>query len=165
MNDRRDEGISAIIQEFLANTWRPGKSHQEYADKYGVTVSCVRGWSAEAARFLRLCRGNEEEFREHMLSALSDIADRCRDNVRTFYSESAGEAREYPSPDYRNWIAALDLRARVYGITKNEQPGAAGNTGSPMEIPVEELKAALEQAGYRIEKVNDGSSREDPKEG
>lgn len=164
MDDRRDEAIKSIIEDFLECRWRVGRSHREYAAKYGVELVTVRGWAAEASRFLRLCRGNEEEMRERMLAQLDEISKRCMEHEQVFYTDD-GDERRYPKPDYRNWIGALELQARVNGITKNEQPGAAGNTGSPMEIPVEELKAALEQAGYRIEKVSDGSSRKDREKG
>lgn len=155
-----DRAVSEIIQLMLAGEWRAGSSHLEISGRYQVTVATVRKWSAEAARFIRLCRGSEDEIREQILCELRDIGARCK-TFRYTKVLKDGSQIEIDRPDFRSWIGAMDLQARVLGVAFSEKKDVASGGGN-VEATAEELRQALEEAGYEVRKKDDGkrSSKE-----
>ena len=72
--DDVDHRVKEVIDLMLGGQWYPGKAI-ELAERYRCSVKTVQDWSRQAGRFLRMCRGNEEEFRERLLANL-DFAGR-----------------------------------------------------------------------------------------
>lgn len=155
----KDAGVAEIIEAMLTG-FDPARLYPELAKKYGVAVQTVAAWASDAARFLRMCRGNEETFREAMLSELHQVAESCKNNVRTWVKKDGDEVN-VPSPDHRNWLGSIDLRARVYGITSaNGQAGGSGRSGGQIEVTIDELRAVLEPLGWELRRKDGGSSED-----
>jgi hypothetical protein len=124
-----DDAVRRIVELMLANEWEAGPSHLDFAEHYGVGVSTVRAWAADASRFIRICVGDEQ-----------DIRDECLRNVRRIGSkaEEAG--------DYRSALGAQELRLKVHGALERKQR----EDDVTDEVPVEQLAAALRAMGHEV---------------
>lgn len=143
----RDEGVRVIIGAMCDGTWQVGKSHRELGERYSVTEDTVRGWASEASRFLRMCRGNEDEIRTQIIMGIQACGARCLGRKRAFIT-GAGELREADDPDLRTFLGTLELLARVHGLldrkTKNEVPTE--------EAELDEIADLMRANGFVVEK-------------
>lgn len=65
--------VTEIARVMSAGEWRPGHSHRDLAERWGVSITVVERRAAEASREVRRALGDPEELRSHVLSQLSVI--------------------------------------------------------------------------------------------
>lgn len=131
----------------LEGEWHSGRI-LEFAKTYGVTPVAVRDWSRQAGRFLRMCRGSEEEFRERLLANL-DFAGRKAMSLRRTWIGKDGEPFETEVPDVKAYIAAQVEQARLLRLAERG-PDDEGTE----QVPVDQLAAALRALGHEV-KLNE----------
>jgi hypothetical protein len=145
-----DAAIDEIMDDMLEARWRVGRSHKAYAERYGVAVATVEGWAAQASRFLRKCRGNEEEFRERILASIEHVVSSALSRKRTIPRQD-GSQIEVADPDHRSALQGLELSARVYGLLGHEsRADGRGALQEPMNVPLDELRPVLAAAGFDL---------------
>lgn len=158
-----DQAVSEIIDLMLANKWRAGASHREFAKRYGVSTHTVRTWSSQAARFIRQCRGSEDDIREAILTSAQRVTDDALGNKRTLVNKE-GKAFEVPAPDHRSALQGLDLMARVHGVLREGRGGIGGGLGGgTIEVSIEEIRTVVRPLGFDLVRLSAGvaSAEED----
>jgi hypothetical protein len=120
-----DDAIASIVKLMLRDEWEAGASHLTFAKRYGVAVATVRDWASHASRFIRLCSGDSDEIRDELLRNIRRIGGKA---------ESAD--------DYRNALAAQELRLRVHGLLERKPEPTE-------ELSEEQLDAMIRARGYR----------------
>jgi len=135
--------VKRIMDEMLDGTWRTGKSHRAYADEYGVEVCTVRRWSSEAYMFIRLCQGSEDDIRGRILAGIDLVCEKALQR-KFIVTRKDGEVAEYPSPDVKSYLTALEFYARVYGVDKPKE-------STNESVTEAELAELLRARGYSVE--------------
>jgi hypothetical protein len=138
-----DEVVREVMADMCSGRWQAGVSHRELAARFGVAAATVEGWASEACRFLRMCRGREDEIRELILSGIENLGRLALDHQKLVYSDGAWQS--HPEPDLKGYAASLELRARVYGIIGPD----ARKAGPLVSVPGQELVGLLKSDGVR----------------
>lgn len=148
----RGYDLDAVVREVAGMMarcqWVTGKSHQELADRYGVTPVAVQAWAAQASRHLRLLASEDpEHIRMEIVAGIQHVRTVALGKIRKF-SNVHGEVIEYADPDCRTALSTFELLAKAYGVLVEKHEHKV-NLGEWTE---EQLLEELRKAGYDVSK-------------
>ena len=108
----REARVRRVMEIMAACEWRTGKSHAELASEWGIAEETVGEVAGEAARRLRALAGEHEaEIVGRMLAEIERIGGMALEATR-----ATNEGVVYPAPDLRAALAAIELRAKLFGV-------------------------------------------------
>jgi len=144
-----DDRIREVLKLQLAGKWRAGKSHIDFAQRYGVAIKTVQDWATQASRFQRMCLGDDDEVRMQILANVARAGRIALKQSRTYETRN-GDTRTYDCPDVRSYLAAQELSAKLLRLFDNPER----DEGADEQVPVEQLAAALRALGHEV-KLNE----------
>jgi hypothetical protein len=147
-----DERIHRIVDLMLSAEWRTGASHLEFAAKYGVAVNTVQQWAAQASRFIRMCRGNEDDIRTRILANL-EHAGKLALEAQRHWTTKGGDECSADTPDVRGYVATQELQARLLGLLEKRERDPS------VELSTDELAELLRANGYEVTRKEPDADR------
>lgn len=139
----REERVDHIVGLMARGEWRAAASHRDLAVLWGVSVGSVQDYAREASGILRhLVEGDVEGIRAAVVASVERIRVDALANTRTW------KGKQYPSPDYRSALMAVELQAKLLGLIVNK----ADVRVSPVDnMSEDEVNALLLEEAKRIE--------------
>jgi transposase-like protein len=96
-----------------------GASHEEIAQKHGVSPATVRDWATSASRVLRLAvEADPEDIRARLLTTLEKVVASAMGRTSP---KSTGDL--YSNPDLKAAVSAIAEQAKLLGlvVTKTQE--------------------------------------------
>lgn len=151
-----DEITQKIMNMMLDGTWKVGKSHRQIAEEYPErTPDQIRQYAAAASRFIRLCRGSEDEVRERILLGIDRGIELAENAEKIHFDQDAGEFRTINQPDLKALESFLKFMAEVHGILIRDPKRPQSES---VDVPIEELSRVLGALGYDVTKRKDDTN-------
>lgn len=148
-----DEITKKIIDMMIDGTWKTGKSHrqllQEYPDR---SPTQIRQCSSAAARFMRICRGEEDEIRERILQELDRGIELALEAETVHYDQVAGEFRTTKQPNLAAHEKYIARQADIHGLLTRDPKRPQTEK---VDVPLDELTRVLDLLGYDVIKRKD----------
>jgi len=106
-----DDGVRRCAQLMSDGGWQTGKSHEQVAQEYGVSVRTVETWAATASRAIRIAVGDGEELRGRLAVMLERIQ-----NMALVKQSTTMKGDLYDDPDLKAAVAAVKTQAELMGL-------------------------------------------------
>jgi hypothetical protein len=165
--DRRKKGVHwsseldavtlECVELMLDNKWEIGRSHLALAKKHGRSASDMGTIAASASRFIRLCRGREDEVKERILQAIDQGVKLAIEADKVAFSGDGEELRA-KQPDLRALTGFLQLQIEVHGLGRTHAKDKPSE--DKVKLPIDELNELLGELGLKMVK-KDGESSND----
>lgn len=153
-----DDVTREAIDMMLDGKWITGRSHLDLAKKHGRDEGQVRQIAANASRFIRLCRGKEDQVRERILLAI-DRGERLALEAEKVAFSMDGQELRAKQPDLRALIAFLQLQCEVHGLCRSAKDKPTDD--DTVKLPINELRELLDGLGFEVVKKDGSSSDEE----
>jgi hypothetical protein len=130
--DERIHFIAGLMSENKWPAWPDSVAYRRVlADKWGVSDSSIRSYSAQAHRLIALDPDEREQLRAELAKRMKRIAD----DAETRENNVTG------LPDYGSAIKALDQYAKYSGIELEQKVKLSGSVGIE---DIEELRKRID---------------------
>ena len=125
----------------LDGAWN-SRAAYEMALEAKVDVRTVANWASDAARHIRLSRGNIEDIRERFFTELDKVKKLALEAKRTWVDKNGNEGSA-ETPDVKAYIAAQQRQAQLLGVDFDQ----AREQMTPIDPA--ELDRLIRARGYR----------------
>lgn len=155
-----DQVTRECLELMLDLKWETGRSHIELAKKHQRSESDIRSIAATASRFIRLCRGKEDEVKERVLQAIDRGVKLALEAEKVAFNGVTGETLRAEQPDLRALTGFLQLQIEIHGLgrTSAKEPRPDDDN---VRLPIHELGEMLDGLGYRMVRKDGESSDSD----
>lgn len=112
-----DARVLEIVREMMNGKWSSAKSLLAKSKKWNLSMSRVKDLSTEAARFIRMSIGHDdEEIRSTMIAEIEAIGQAARKGITEQWSETSGVIK-LKKPNYAAGLAAIMNKAELLKMT------------------------------------------------
>jgi hypothetical protein len=157
-----DQLTTECLELMLEGRWETGRSHIALAKKHQSTESRIRQAAATASRFIRMCRGKEDEVRERVLMAIDRGEKAAFEAEKLVFDPEGGEWHRAKQPDLKSLIGFLQLQIEVHGLGRTSAKDPRPDDDN-VRLPIEELGEMLDGLGFRmVRKDGESDSNTEP---
>ena len=139
--------------------WNGAASYRKLMKEFpGTSQPNIEKMAIQASRFIRVCRGSEDEIRERILTMISKGVQLSFDAEKSIFDPIDKEWRTIRQPDLKALEMFLRFHAEVHGLISHDAKRPI--IKESVDVPIDELKKVLSQLGYDVtrKELHDGSA-------